>query len=140
MLITSAVTSPFASVTTLSLLPNDSIQTIKFNPLIPDTVSSTCGTADGFTKCGLRQIFFTDKSYGFVISSWPYKAFDWDPMSHTLKVNPALATMAKSVFTATLGLVSQPKVIYSQEITVNVAATPLIITTQLLIQNKVLNA
>ena len=127
MLITSAVTSPFASVTTLYLLSTDSIKTIKFNPLIQDTVSSTCGTADGFTKCGLRQIFFTDKSSGLVISSWPYDAFYWDPVSHNLKVNPESASKAKSVFTATLGLVSQPKVIYSQEITVNVAAAPLLV-------------
>ncbi len=75
-----------------------------------------------------------------VISSWPYYAFDWDPVSHTLKVNPASATITKSVFTATLGLVSQPKVIYSQEITVNVAAAYLIKTPLLLVKNQVIIA
>jgi hypothetical protein len=108
-------------VTTLSLLHTDSSQTIKFNLFVPDTVSSICGKADGLTKCGPRQIIFTDKSSGLVISSWPYEAFDWNPSASTLKVEPASATKAKSVFTATLSLVSQPKVIYSQEIIVNVA-------------------
>jgi hypothetical protein len=91
-----------------------------------DTVSSICGTADGVKKCGLRQINFVDKSTALAISSWPYEAYDWDPVSSTLTVKPALATKAKSVLTATLSLVSQPKVIYSQEITVNVAIAPLI--------------
>jgi hypothetical protein len=45
-------------------------------------------------------------------------------MSSTLTVEPALATKAKSVLTATLILVSNPKVIYFQEITVNVANFP----------------
>ncbi len=106
---------------------------------MPDTVSSICGKADGFTKCGPRQIIFTDKSSGLVISSWPYEAFDWNLVSSTLTVEPATATKAKSVLTATLSLVSQPKVIYSQDITVDVANVPLP-KTPLFVSNQNLSA
>ena len=43
---------------------------------MPDTVSSVCGLADGFSNCGLgpRVIFFKDKITGELIT-FPYKGF-----------------------------------------------------------------
>jgi hypothetical protein len=56
----------FASATTLITKSTDSPVNIKFNIKMPDTVSSVCGNADGFTKCGLgpRVIRFQDKATG----------------------------------------------------------------------------
>ena len=57
-----------------------------------------------------------------------------------MTVKPGSA-IAKSVLTATLSLVSQPKVIYSQEITVSVAIAPLIkASTPLYVANQSLSA
>ena len=63
---TTAPVTSFASVTSLTLKYNDSLQSITFNTQVPDTVSSVCGSADGFSKCGPRVILFKDKTNSFL--------------------------------------------------------------------------
>ena len=69
-LFTTMPVTQFASTTSLSVKSTDSVQTIVFNTQMPDTVSSVCGLADGFTKCGLgpRAMSFVDKMTGLLIS------------------------------------------------------------------------
>lgn len=45
--------------------------TINFN--IPDTVSSVCGNADGFTECGSRELSYKDITDNIVVTTSPYK-------------------------------------------------------------------
>ena len=67
-----------------------------------DTVSSVCGNADGFTKCGLRILVFTDKMTGFQIT-FPYKGFELNSDQSELTLNPAKAPQT-SVLTVTVKL------------------------------------
>ena len=56
---------------------------------MPDTVSRVCGSADGFTKCGLlRVLVFSDKITGLEIT-FPYKGFEFDAAKSVLTLNPA---------------------------------------------------
>ena len=64
----------FASATSLNYTLTDIPKSIKFNTQMPDTVSSVCGLADGFKKCGPRFIVFKDKVTGQLIT-FPYKGF-----------------------------------------------------------------
>ena len=57
--------NPFASATRISTTSTGAPISITLNKQMPDTVSSVCGNADGFTKCGLRTLVFTDKMTGF---------------------------------------------------------------------------
>ena len=45
--------------------------------LTQGTVSQVCGKADG-TFCGPKDLTFTDKTSGALISSWPYRGLTWD--------------------------------------------------------------
>jgi hypothetical protein len=75
-LFTTMPTSLFVSATSISVKSTDGIQSIAFNTQIPDTVSSVCGSADGFSKCGLgpRYVSFKDKMTGLMVT-FPYKGF-----------------------------------------------------------------
>ena len=75
-----------------------------------DTVSSVCGNADGFTKCGLRTLVFTDKMTGFQIT-FPYKGFELNYDQSELTLNPAKAP-PNSVLTVTVKLDNYPQVTY----------------------------
>jgi hypothetical protein len=75
-----------------------------------DTVSSVCGNADGFTKCGLRTLVFTDKMTGFQIS-FPYKGFELNSDQSELTLSPAKATRT-SVLTVTVKLDKYPTVTF----------------------------
>ncbi len=67
----------FASATTLNVKSTDAPVSITLNMQMPDAVSSVCGNADGFTKCGLgpRVIIYTDKMTGQQVT-FPYKGFE----------------------------------------------------------------
>ncbi len=67
----------FASATTINVKSTDAPVSITFNIQKPDTESSVCGNADGFTKCGLgpRVIIYTDKMTGQTVT-FPYKGFE----------------------------------------------------------------
>jgi hypothetical protein len=66
-------------------------------------VSSVCGTADGFTKCGLRFWSFKDKLTGQQITVNPYWGFSFDLATSTATFDPTQAA-AISVITAALTL------------------------------------
>ncbi len=66
----------FASVTSLTVKYTDSLQSITFNNQMADTVSSVCGSADGFSKCP-RVIVFKDKTTGQLVT-FPYKGMTYD--------------------------------------------------------------
>jgi hypothetical protein len=84
-------------------------------------VSSVCGNADGFTKCGLRSpISFKDKLKGLLITVWPYWGWDWNAATSVLTLDPKSATAA-SVLTASISLVNYSNVIFSQDITSTVS-------------------
>ncbi len=80
---------------------------------MPETVSSVCGLADGFSKCP-RVIIFTDKMTGQLVA-FPYKGFQWNAAASVLTLNPAQA-VATCVLTATLQLANYSTVFYSQDI------------------------
>jgi hypothetical protein len=80
-----------------------------------DTVSSVCGNADGFTKCGSRTLVFTEKMTGFKIT-FPYKGFELNYDQSELTLSPAKATPI-SVLTVTVKLDNYPAVSFSQDIT-----------------------
>ena len=69
----------FASATTINVKSTDAPVSITLNMQMPDTVSSVCGNADGFTKCGLgpRVIIYTDKMTGQPVT-FHYKGFEWN--------------------------------------------------------------
>ena len=84
---------------------------------MPDTVSSVCGLADGFSKCGLgpRVIIFTNKMTNQLFT-FPQNGLHWDAASSVLTIDPA-QTIGTCMLTATLQLVNYPEVVYSQDIT-----------------------
>ena len=45
--------APLTSASLLTLKSTDSVETISIAQ-VPDTISSTCGSADGVSKCGPR--------------------------------------------------------------------------------------
>ncbi len=55
--------APLTSATSLLIKSSDSFQTISIAQ-VPDTISSTCGLADGVSKCGPRSYYFKDKLTG----------------------------------------------------------------------------
>jgi hypothetical protein len=80
-----------------------------------DTVSSVCGNADGFTKCGLRTLVFKDKMTGLQIT-FPYKGFELNSDHSELTLSPAKATPT-GVLTVTVKLDNYQTVTFSQDIT-----------------------
>jgi hypothetical protein len=108
---------PLASITTVSTKSTAAPIIITLNKQMPDTVSSTCGEADGFTQCGPRGNFeFADKTTGKLIT-FPYQGFEINQDQSALTLNPAKAA-AISVLTVTIKLVNYPTVTYTQDITV----------------------
>jgi hypothetical protein len=77
---------------------------------MPDTVSSVCGNADGFTKCGPRTLVFKDKMTGFQIT-FPYNGFELNSDQSELTLSPAKATPT-NVLTVTVKLDNYPTVTY----------------------------
>jgi len=65
--------------------------TVMIDKFIPDTVSSVCGNADGFSYCGDRLVSFTDGVTNQKIQSWPYKYFTYDSVTDELILNPVTA-------------------------------------------------
>ena len=78
-------------------------------------MSSVCGTADGFSKCGPRIVFFVDKITGLPILVWPYSGYSWNAVTSVLTLNPAQAPPL-CVLTAIIKLVDYPTVFYPQDI------------------------
>ena len=66
-------------------------KTVMIEILIPDTISSVCGNADGFSYCGDRLVSFTDGVTNQKIKSWPYRDFTYDSVTGELILNPATA-------------------------------------------------
>ncbi len=99
----SLTANSFASKIYLNTKYTDASVNITFNLQLPDTVSSVCGLANGFSKCGLGQriITFKDKMTGQLIIQWPFCGFEWDSVSSVLTFNPAQAA-ATCVLTARL--------------------------------------
>jgi hypothetical protein len=110
---------PFASATSISVKSTDSVQQISFNTQIPDTISSSCGSGDGISKCGPRAISFKDKSTGLKICKWPYLGFEWNELTSVLTLDPAQAA-ATCVLTATISFLTYPLAFFSQDITTTV--------------------
>ena len=65
--------------------------TVMIEKFIPDTVSSVCGNADGFSYCGDRLVSFTDGVTNQTIKSWPYREFTYDSVTDELILNPVTA-------------------------------------------------
>jgi hypothetical protein len=107
-----------------------------------DTVSSVCGNADGFSKCGLRTLVFTDKITGFEIT-FPYKGFELNSDQSELTLSPAKAPPI-SVLTATVKLDNYSTVTFSQDIIATVEqpapVAVVAIAAALTIPNMALNA
>ena len=82
---------------------------------MPDTVSTSSGCA----PCGDRSLSFKDKLAGVVISSWPYRGFNFDTANSILTLDPALAD-ASIVLTVIISLTNYPTVQKSQDITATV--------------------
>ena len=82
-------------------------------------MTDTVSTSSGCAPCGDRSLSFKDKLAGVVISSWPYRGFNFDAATLILTLNPALAD-ASSVLTVTVSLNNYPSVKFSQDITVTV--------------------
>ncbi len=80
-----------------------------------DTVSSS----KGCVNCGPRSLSFKDKLSGLVITTWPYKGYNFDPSTSKITLDPARADAA-SVLTVTISLDNYPTVFMSQDITVTV--------------------
>jgi hypothetical protein len=54
---------------------------------------------------------------GLVITTWPYKGYNFDPITSKITLDPAQAD-AMSVLTVTISLNNYPTVLMSQDITV----------------------
>jgi hypothetical protein len=116
----SLVVNPFASTTLVNTTSTGAPVKITFSLKMPDTVSSVCGSADGFSKCApARVLTFKDKMTKKLIT-FPYKGIQLDSASSVLTLNPAQAA-AICVLTATLQLANYPTVTYSQDITLIVS-------------------
>ena len=79
-LFTTSLAITLLSTTSLSLQITDSVQSISITQ-VPDTVSSVCGSADGFAHCGPRSLTFKDKLTGITISTWPYRGYNFDAVT-----------------------------------------------------------
>ena len=76
-------------------------------------------------SCGPRSLSFKDKLTGLVITAWPYKGYNFDPITSKITLDPAQADAA-SVVTVTISLDNYPTVLMSQDITVivQIVASP----------------
>jgi hypothetical protein len=70
-------------------------------------------------NCGPSSLSFTDKLSGLVITTWPYKGYNFDPSTLKITLDPAQAGTA-SVLTVTISLDNYPTVFMSQDINVTV--------------------
>jgi hypothetical protein len=86
---------------------------IDFNKQTPDTVSSVCGLADGFSKCP-HITSFKDKETGKPVT-FPYRGYDFNATSSVLTLDPAKAA-GTCVLIATISLRDYPTIAYSQDI------------------------
>jgi hypothetical protein len=88
----------FSSVTSYSIngLSTGSVKSII---VMPDTVSSVCGLADGITYCP-HIVSFINKGTGLSVT-FPYNGFGWNAATSVLTLNPALA-LPSCVLTATV--------------------------------------
>ncbi len=68
-------------------------------------------------SCGSRSLSFRDKLNGILITSWPYKGYNFDASTFKITLDPAQAD-AMSTLTVTISLDSYPAVQMSQDITV----------------------
>jgi hypothetical protein len=78
-----------------------------------DTVSSS----NGCVSCGPSSLSFRDKLSGLVITTWPYKGYNFHASTSKITLDPAQAD-AMSVLTVTISLDNYPTVFMSQDITV----------------------
>ena len=95
----------FTSVTSYALsgFSTDALKTIK---VMPDTVSSVCGLADGFTQCP-HSVSFTDSANNPV--TFPHNGFTWNAATFVLTLDPAQALHFCSL-NAIVSLASNPLV------------------------------
>jgi len=68
-------------------------------------------------SCGSRSLSFKDKLTGILITSWPYKGYNFYASTFKITLDPAQAD-ATSTLTVTISLDSYPTVLMSQDITV----------------------
>ncbi len=115
---TSAASSDhnLALETSISLQSTDATQTF----YIPDTISSVCGNADGFSKCIRSNTSLIDKLTGLTVTTYPYKGWTASTASSTLTLDPAQAD-PHSEFTLTMSLSAAPSVVISKDFIVDVA-------------------
>jgi hypothetical protein len=81
--------------------------------VMPDTVSSICGLADGFSHCP-HTVSFTDSDNNPV--TFPYNGFTWNAATFVLTLDPAQALQFCSL-NAIVSLASNPLVTRTQVIT-----------------------
>ena len=76
-------------------------------------------------SCGSRSLSFKDKLTGILITSWPYKGYNFYASTFKITLDPAQADAA-SVMTVTISLDNYPTVLMSQDITVivQIVASP----------------
>jgi hypothetical protein len=131
-------TSPLVSPIKISTTSTSAPISITLNKQMADTVSSVCGNADGFTKCGLRSLVFTEKMTGFEIT-FPYTGFELKSDKTELTLSPTKAPRI-SVLTVTVKLDNYPTVTFSQDITIIVEQPAPVAVQLLMIPNMALNA
>jgi hypothetical protein len=102
--------------TLISLKYTDATQ--KF--YIPDTISSVCGNADGFSKCKRVITSLIDKIAGLTVTTYPYKGWTASTTSSILTLEPGQAD-PHSEFTLTMSLVDATSVVIVKDFTVDVA-------------------
>jgi hypothetical protein len=57
--------------------------------VLPDTMSSVCGLADGFSFCP-HGIKFTNKETGMPVT-FPFNGHSWNAKTYELTINPTKA-------------------------------------------------
>ena len=81
-------------------------------------------------SCGPRSLSFKDKLSGVVITTWPYKGYNFDANTSKITLDPAQADVT-SVMTVTISLDNYPTVFMSQDITVIVQVELPVVTLSL---------
>jgi len=94
--------------TNINVFNNGGNTTITIRSDIPDSISTVCLPNDGYSKCGLRQITFVDKTTGLTVGTWPYKGFSWS--APILTHNPATAVPGTTILTVKVSLQNWPQV------------------------------
>lgn len=75
---------------------------------MPDVVSSKCGLSENYLFCGSRSINFYDIMASKFIITWPYRAFNYDPVNSTLTVTPSKDYLGGNLIVITMSLDSPP--------------------------------